>query len=47
MRLLYCLALLVFCVFWLISTPIYFLTKCCEQFDVWWSRVMEKLWEGL
>jgi polyferredoxin len=54
MRFLYGLAFVAFCVFWLISTPIYFLTELmnwldrrCRQLDVRLSRLLGELYKGV
>jgi hypothetical protein len=53
MRFLYGGAFLVFCVFWLISTPIYFLTvqlnwldRQCRRVDVRLGRLLDDLYKG-
>jgi hypothetical protein len=54
MRFLYGVAFLLFCLFWLVSTPIYFLTaqlnwldKQCRQADIRLGRLLNELYKGV
>jgi len=44
---LWALGMLIFCLFWFVSTPCYLINDFCQWVDDRLSRFLDDLWEGL